>query len=70
MSSLIASEHEVPLRRIGLVGKFFASLVAVVSALSLFGIIFDIESLRSLPVPTWTETDGTLLFLYLLLEMG
>ena len=67
MSSLIASEHEVPLRRIGLVGKFFASLVAVVSALSLFGIIFDIESLRSLPVPTWTETDGTLLFLYLLL---
>ena len=67
MSSFIASEHEAPLRRIGLAGKFFASLVAVVSALSLLGIIFDIESLRSLPVSTWVETDATLLFLYLLL---
>ena len=65
MITSLEEKREAPWKRIVLFGKFVAWLVIVISALSLFGQGLDVGSLRSLPVPTWTEIDRTLLFLYL-----
>ena len=65
MMTSLEDKREAPGKRIVLFGKLVAWLVIAISALSLFGHGLDIGSLRSLPVPTWTEIDRTLLFLYL-----
>ena len=65
MITSLEDKGEGPGKRIVLFGKLVAWLVIVISALSLFGHGLDVGSLRSLPVPTWTEIDRTLLFLYL-----
>ena len=61
MITSLEDKGEAPGERIVLLGRLVAWLVIVISALSLLGRGLDVGSLRSLPVPTWTDIELSLI---------